>query len=197
MTKWPTTLLPDKSVVLRHRQAAKTFSAGCKNFLGRERNLIKRDNSKEGVLYWQRTDSTNIEKKKRKQCLCKPGSVSHTPLLTYEPSAIYLLRKSPCVSSILPSTVSSKGNRTGSPQTMVYMNLQPPDGTARWSPIGWWSLTHAFSPLPHTRHGGCFLLPTPAVADSFYFRKWGSLCCPDFPLLRTSTAATEPRHCFH
>ncbi len=69
--------------------------------------------------------------KKWKQCLCKPGSVSHTPLLTYEPSAIYLLRKSPCVSSILPSTVSSKGNRTGSPQTMVYMNLQPPDGTAR------------------------------------------------------------------
>ena len=135
--------------------------------------------------------------KKWKQCLCKPGSVSHTPLLTYEPSAIYLLRKSPCVSSILPSTVSSKGNRTGSPQTMVYMNLQPPDGTARWLPIGWWSLTHAFSPLPHTRHGGCFLLPTPAVADSFYFRKWGSLCCPDFPLLRTSTAATEPRHCFH
>ena len=53
-----------------------------------------------------------------------------------------------------------------------------------------------FSPLPHTRRGGCFLLPTPAVADSFYFRKWGSLCCPDFPLLRLCTAATEPRHCF-
>ena len=53
-----------------------------------------------------------------------------------------------------------------------------------------------FSPLPHTRRGGYFLLPTPAVADSFYFRKWGSLCCPDFPLLRLCAAATEPRHCF-
>ena len=39
-----------------------------------------------------------------------------------------------------------------------------------------------FSPLPHTRRGGCFLLPTPAVADSFYFRKWSVLCRPDFPL---------------
>ena len=52
-----------------------------------------------------------------------------------------------------------------------------------------------FSPLPHTRRGGCFLLPTPAVADSFYFRKWGSLCCPDFPLLHQCVAAAEPRHC--
>ena len=53
-----------------------------------------------------------------------------------------------------------------------------------------------FSPLPHTRRGGYFLLPTPAVADSFYFRKWGSLCCPDFPLPHQCVAATEPRHCF-
>ena len=73
----------------------------------------------------------NKKEKEWKQCLYKPGSVSRAPLLTQEPSVIYLLRKSPCVSSILPSTVSSKGNRTGRPQTMVYMNLQPPDGTAR------------------------------------------------------------------
>ena len=79
------------------------------------------------------------------------------------------------------------------------------DGIHELAAPRWYSpmITHrlvvsytTFSPLPHTRRGGCFLLPTPAVADSFYFRKWGSLCCPDFPLLRLCTAATEPRHCF-
>ena len=38
-----------------------------------------------------------------------------------------------------------------------------------------------FSPLPRKR-GGRFLLPAPIVANSFYFRKWSALCCPDFPL---------------
>ena len=70
-------------------------------------------------------------KKRWKQCPYKPGSVSRQALLPAEPSVIYLLRKSPCVSSILPSTVSSRGTRAGHPQTMVYMNLQPSDGTAR------------------------------------------------------------------
>lgn len=27
----------------------------------------------------------------------------------------------------------------------------------------------------------CFLLHYSALADSFYFRKWNALCCPDFP----------------
>jgi hypothetical protein len=35
--------------------------------------------------------------------------------------------------------------------------------------------------LTLTLSGGHSLLPTPAVANSFYFRKWGALCCPDFP----------------
>lgn len=30
--------------------------------------------------------------------------------------------------------------------------------------------------------GGYFLLPSPIVTNSFYFRKWSALCCPDFPL---------------
>lgn len=30
---------------------------------------------------------------------------------------------------------------------------------------------------------GYFLLPTPIVANSFYFQKWSVLCCPDFPLV--------------
>ena len=37
-----------------------------------------------------------------------------------------------------------------------------------------------FSPLPY---GGNFLLPAPTVTNSFHFQKWGTLCCPDFPLV--------------
>ena len=49
-----------------------------------------------------------------------------------------------------------------------------------------------FSPLPdlspshsvrsETVSGGHSLLPYPTVTNSFYFRKWSTLCCPDFPL---------------
>ena len=49
------------------------------------------------------------KKKRRKQCLCKPGSVSRASLLRRKPSAIYLLCKSPCTSSILPSIVTTVG----------------------------------------------------------------------------------------
>ena len=78
--------------------------------------------------------------------------------------------------------------RTGYPQTTVYMNLQPPGGTARQSPAAWWSLTPPSHPYPTcgihntTVSGGYFLLPYPTVTNSFYFRKWSTLCCPDFPL---------------
>ena len=69
----------------------------------------------------------------------------------------------------------------GNPQSMVYTNLQPPDGTARRSPDGWWSLTPPSHPYPIKR-GGYFLLPTPTVTNCFHFQKWSTLCCPDFPL---------------
>ncbi len=74
--------------------------------------------------------------KKGKQCPYKPGSVLQCLGTTV--SAIYLNRLSPDGSSVLPSTVTRSG---GHPQTVVYMNLQPPEGTARLSPDGWWSLT--------------------------------------------------------
>lgn len=92
--------------------------------------------------------------------------------------AIYPIRESPHGFSVPPSAGVS---RAGYPQTAVYMNLQPPAGTARRSPDGRWSLTHAFSPLPASVAGGCFLLPWPTVTNSFYFRKWSALRCPDFP----------------
>ena len=84
-------------------------------------------------------------------------------------------------------------HRAGSPQTTVYANLQPPAGTAQWSPTGWWSLTSPSPPYSH-KGGGRSLLPEPAVTDSFYFRKWRALCCPDFPLANFS-ASDRPDYC--
>ena len=90
--------------------------------------------------------------------------------------------------------------RTGNPQTMVYMNLQPPVGTARRSPVGWWSLTPPSHPYPHRSEGGHSLLPSPTVTNSFYFRKWSALCCPDFPLaiplMLRRCASDRPWQCF-
>jgi len=74
---------------------------------------------------------------KGKHCFYKPGSV---PALLPVP-AIYLLRTSPCASSVLPS-IAALRHLGGQPSlSMVYMNLQPPAETARRSPVGWWSLT--------------------------------------------------------
>ena len=60
-------------------------------------------------------------------------------ILFCEVPAIYLLRRSPCVSSVLPSIAATlRHHRAGNPDmAMVYMNLQPPDGTARRSPDDW------------------------------------------------------------
>lgn len=52
-----------------------------------------------------------------------------------------------------------------------------------------------FSPLPSASgqlrqmpYGGYFLLADPTVANSFYFRKRSTLCCPDFPLVELTTS---------
>jgi len=52
----------------------------------------------------------------------------HNNLSAVAAPAIYPVRGSPHVSSIPPSVGIG---RTGNPQTTVYANLQPPDGTAR------------------------------------------------------------------
>lgn len=54
-----------------------------------------------------------------------------------------------------------------------------------------------FSPLPRTPRGGHSLLPYPAVTDSFYFRKWDALRCPDFPPAPQTDAGDRPERCFH
>ena len=119
--------------------------------------------------------SQRRRQQKRKQCACKPGSV---PPRAAAAPAIYLSRMSPRGLSALPSIE----NRAGNPRSMVYMNLLPPESTARRSPADWWSLTPPSHPYLARRRGGCFLLLYPTVANSFYFQKWSALRSPDFPL---------------
>lgn len=104
---------------------------------------------------------------------------------------IYLLRKSPCGSSVLPSIGIS---RAGNPQTMVYANLQPPNGTARRSPAGWWSLT----PPSHPYHiiymavvFFCRLLLSP-IASTFGS---GAPCAARTFLLCHKDTGDKPWHC--
>lgn len=130
--------------------------------------------------------------KKRKQCPCKPSSVFLYQICCYavfipdiRMSVIYLVPKSPLGSSTLPSTAALR------------QSDEPPSicGIHELTAPRWHSLTitrqlvvsyTTFSPLPcfhlKTQQGGYFLLPTPTVTNSFYFRKWDALCCPDFPL---------------
>ena len=51
------------------------------------------------------------------------------------------------------------------------------------------SYTHLLT-LTFLTGGGCFLLPSPAVTDSFHFQKWSTLCCPDFPLAQKGQRQT-------
>ena len=97
--------------------------------------------------------------------------------------AIYLLHESPHGWSILPSIVclATLGRTalrrwytwTCSPQMEQHDCRQPPGGL----------LHHLLTlTLFHKKQGGHSLLPYPTVANSLYFRKWGVLRCPDFPL---------------
>ena len=89
--------------------------------------------------------------------------------------------------------------------TMVYANLQPPDGTAPAVTRRLVVSYTTFSPLPAptlrerlpevSGTGGYFLLPTLAVTNNFHFQKWSALCCPDFPLAPPSDASDRPGHC--
>ena len=81
-----------------------------------------------------------IFQKKRKHCTYKPGSVP------CKHGVCHL--SSPQVTSWLKRSTLHRITRTGNPQTMVYMNLQPPVGTAQRSPVGWWSLTPPSHPYP-------------------------------------------------
>ena len=59
-------------------------------------------------------------------------------------------------------------HRAGSPQTTVYANLQPPAGTAQWSPTGWWSLTPPSHPYSHKGAVVLFCLSLPSPTASTF-----------------------------
>ena len=79
----------------------------------------------------------------------RSAPISRVLYLTNQAPVIYLRRKSPYGSSVLPSVADSDSLGRTTLQSTVYMNLQPPVGTARRSPAGWWSLTppsHPYRP---------------------------------------------------
>ena len=69
----------------------------------------------------------------KKHCPYKPGSVPCRHGVCH--------LSSPRVTPWLKRSTLHRITRAGNPQTMVYMNLQPPVDTAQRSPAGWWSLT--------------------------------------------------------
>ncbi len=81
----------------------------------------------------------------KKHCPDKPGSVlTKCQCLSF----IYCARHHAPLAFYPPSYSRSGGQPFILTETMVYMNLQPPDGTARRSPAAWWSLTPPSHPYP-------------------------------------------------
>lgn len=129
------------------------------------------------------------ELKERKQCSYKPSSVP-IPSETIRAPVIYLVPESPLGSSTLPSAAARR--QSDEPPSICGLHeLTAP----RWHSL---AITRqlvvsytTFSPLLSPTVGisggsGYFLLPTPTVTNSFYFRKWDALRCPDFPLAPSS-----------
>ena len=87
-------------------------------------------------------------------------------VVSFSVPVIYLIRMSPHGFSVLPS-IAAKGFGRTTLLTMVYMNLQPPEGTARRSPGGWWSLTPPSHPYSK-RYGAvvlfCLILLSPTAS---------------------------------
>ena len=113
--------------------------------------------------------------------------------------AIYLDHRSPHGSSILPSIVNMF--QADNLQTMVYANLQLPEGTTRWSPIGWWSLTPPSHPYPiaHTEkqrtQGRLFSSTFTYCHQQLPFSEVGRPMLPGLSSRTLSMPAAEPGHC--
>ena len=122
---------------------------------------------------------------------------------------IYLLRTSPCVSSVLPSNAGClwDNHSGGQPSGGGLHELAASSGNsptiARWLVVSYThllTLTPIFNLKSKKTWGGYFLLPLPAVTNCFYFQKWSVLCCPDFPPaachLTEHAASDKPERCF-
>jgi hypothetical protein len=128
--------------------------------------------------------------KKVRLCPDKPGSVS--ALTSRAPSFIYPAGH-PADQAFYPPS-SAEACQASSPYDDGLHELAAPRRhgmTVTSHPVVSYT---TFSPLPTRKAGGRSLLPTPTVTNSFYFRKWGALCCPDFPLAPQTMPAIEPEH---
>ena len=99
---------------------------------------------------------------------------------------IYLICRSPCNSSILPSIVLKLG-RAALKQRFTWTCSSWTAKQSDHPPAG--SLLHYLLTLTINKDGGHSLLPTSTVTNSFYFRKQDALCCPDFPLASIADAS--------
>ena len=138
------------------------------------------------------------QRKKWKQCSYKPGSVPQSPFDGW--SACHLstpwvtprlkhstLRRT-CVSDEQPSNDGIR-ELAASSQHSLAITRQLVVSYTTFSPLPLWGSQDRIKSDRGMRNhkGGSFLLPSPIVTNSFYFRKWSALCCPDFPL--------APRRC--
>ena len=124
----------------------------------------------------------------------KPGSVpSQQDKSASKVPVIYLAPASRQESIDLPTLISSprSGKRT-SEQLLIraYLIFQPIRFTMQYrSPGTRWALTPPFHPYP-ARRGGIFsvalAVTAPSPVRTLPVRKYGALCCPDFPLSRCS-----------
>ena len=117
--------------------------------------------------------------KKGKQCPYKPGSVP-LPLRQWRLSFIYSVCHHTAPAFYPPS---DKNIRAGNPQPTVYMNLQPPDDTARRSPGGWWSLT----PPSHPYRTEARRLFSSAISCRHRQLLFSEVECPVLPGLSSRT----------
>ena len=113
-------------------------------------------------------------------------------LSAWQVPVIYLVHASPHGSSIPPSIVLRSD---GPPSDDGIHELAASRGHSTAITRRLVVSYTTFSPLPRRERGGYFLLPSPTVTHSFYFRKWSALCCPDFPLALQKRASDKPCHC--
>ena len=124
------------------------------------------------------------QKKKRKHCPYKPGSV---PRLSRRLPFIYSAGYPAAPAFYPPSCRMALGGQPSDDGIRELAASRRNSSTVIRRLVGSYP---TFSPLPLNR-SGYFLLPAPAVADCWYFRQWSVLCCPDFPLVPFWTPAAD------
>ena len=119
----------------------------------------------------------------KKHCPCKPGSVPLPLVRDWRLSFIYYARRHASLAFYPPSHCSGGRPSVDGIHELAASSGNSPTITRRLVV----SYTHLLTLTTLLKTGsagggGRSLLPSPAVANCFYFQKWSVLCCPDFPL---------------